>query len=45
MAKFRPGDRVVKVPAAWRPSAFDSWGAGERVGVAVEPPFPLDDGV
>lgn len=39
------GDRVVKNPATWRPSEFDGWGAGEGVGVIVEPPWDHVDGV
>ncbi len=41
---FQIGDRVVKNPATWQPSDFDSWGRGLGVGVVVEPPFPLDEG-
>lgn len=32
---FKVGDRVVKDPKTWEPSDFDSWGAGEGVGVVV----------
>ncbi len=42
-AAFRVGDLVVKNAAAWRASAFDSWGRGRGVGVVVEPPFALDN--
>lgn len=38
---FKSGDRVVKNPETWTPSEFDGWGAGEGVGVVVEPPFIL----
>ena len=41
---FRPGDRVVRNPATWRPTDFDAWGRGVGVGVVVDPPFPLDSG-
>jgi len=42
---MKPGDRVIKNPATWEPSEFDSWGDGEGVGVGVvvEPPFAVDD--
>lgn len=40
---FKIGDQVVKNPETWIPSDFDSWGAGEGVGVIVEPPFELDE--
>lgn len=40
---FRPGDRVEKNPATWRPNTLDAWGRGEGVGVVVEPPFEIDD--
>jgi len=45
MPTYKPGDRVVKNPATWRPSEFDAWGAGEGVGIVVRPPFaiPLDE--
>jgi hypothetical protein len=33
--QFRVGDRVVKNPTGWIPSAFDAWGAGEGVGVVL----------
>jgi hypothetical protein len=42
MSRFKIGDRVIKNPATWQPSDFDSWGAGVGVGVVVEPPFPID---
>lgn len=31
--RFQVGDRVVKNPALWRPSAHDAWGLGGGVGV------------
>lgn len=40
--RFKVGDHVIKNPATWRPSEFDSWGAGEGVGIIAEPPFALD---
>jgi hypothetical protein len=40
-ATFSVGDRVVRNPATWRPTEFDSWGRGSGVGVVVEPPFVL----
>ena len=40
---FQPGDRVIKNPATWRGSEFDTWGAGVGVGVVVEPPFDVSD--
>ena len=39
----KPGDRVVKDPATWRPNDFDAWGRGVGIGVVVEPPFRVDD--
>jgi hypothetical protein len=45
MPKFQIGDRVVKNPDNWKPSEFDSWGAGVGVGIVVKPPFALEDGV
>jgi hypothetical protein len=45
MPRFQVGDRVVRNPVTWTPTEFDGWGAGECVGVVVEPPFALDDGV
>lgn len=41
---FAIGDRVIKNPATWVASEFDSWGAGVGIGVVIKPPFPLDDG-
>lgn len=37
---FQVGDRVVKNPATWKPSAFDAWagiGTGEVLCVEVAP--------
>jgi hypothetical protein len=34
--RFKPGDQVVKNSATWRPSEFDSWGAGEGIGIVRE---------
>lgn len=45
MNLFKIGDRVIKNPATWLPSEFDQWGAGEGVGVVVEPPWSHDNGV
>lgn len=33
--RWEVGDRVVKDPAAWVPSEFDAWGAGEGIGEVV----------
>ncbi len=41
---FKVGDKVVKNPARWLPSEFDSWGAGEGIGEIVESPFGEIDG-
>ena len=41
--EFRVGDRVVRNPATWVASEFDSWGRGVGVGVVVAPPFAGDD--
>ncbi len=40
---LKVGDKVIKNPATWIGSDFDSWGAGEGVGEVVEPPFELDE--
>jgi len=42
---FRPGDRVKKNPATWAPNAFDACGRGVGVGVVIEPPFRMEDGL
>ena len=45
MYGFKIGDRVVKNPATWQPGEFDGWGAGEGIGLIVEPPWDHDEGV
>lgn len=42
MVAFAVGESVKRYPAMWQPNEFDSWGRGIGVGVAVEPPFPLE---
>lgn len=41
---FAIGDRVVKNPATWTASEFDSWGAGVGVGEVVGPPWSHEGG-
>jgi hypothetical protein len=41
VAAFGVGDRVIRNPATWVPTQFDSWGRGVGVGLVVEPPYPL----
>jgi hypothetical protein len=41
--RFSVGDKVVRNPATWVASDFDSWGRGVGVGIVVDPPFSVDD--
>lgn len=40
---FAVGSLVKKNIETWTPSEFDEWGAGEGVGMIVDPPFDLGD--
>lgn len=39
------GDEVVKNEETWEVNEFDQWGRGIGIGIVVESPFPLEEGV